>query len=194
MDRREFFHAAGAVGALATARAHIASQGVADPRGRSRRWIGVHAAARRSGPDESRQRNTQGPHARRAGGRHRPPIGDTSRGARSIAGGHRAVDRAGAGRHARRTVPRRVWGSRPARDRPRRRSLVAGFHELHARTTAAGRRGLPRAGPASRTARAARSAGRDDETAAGGRARIDAERSCRATTTGCCSRRRWKPG
>jgi hypothetical protein len=42
MDRREFFHAAGAVGALATARAHGASQSVASSgRGDRDTWIGL---------------------------------------------------------------------------------------------------------------------------------------------------------
>jgi hypothetical protein len=42
MDRREFFHAAGAVGALATARAHGASQSAASSaRGDRDAWIGV---------------------------------------------------------------------------------------------------------------------------------------------------------
>src|SRR5437867_12706255 len=42
MDRREFFHAAGAVGALATARAHGASQNAAaSARGDRELWVGL---------------------------------------------------------------------------------------------------------------------------------------------------------
>ena len=58
--------------------------------------------------------------------------------------------------HERRTAARAVCRSRPPRHRSRRRSLVAGLSELHARSAAAGRRRVPRAGPAARAARAAR--------------------------------------
>ena len=109
MDRREFFHAAGAAGALATARAHGASQNAAAARGDRDAWIGV--MRRLADPVLTNLANgtLKAAHARRAGGRHRSALCHTSRGARSIAGGHRTVDRAGAGRHAPRGGPRAAY-------------------------------------------------------------------------------------
>ena len=124
---------------------------------------------------QPRQRHAQGAHAGRAGGRHRSALGDASRGARSAARGHRAVDRAGAGRHARRAAPRAEYADLARRaiaravdpaspdflnfTRDRQPLVDAAFLA----------QGLLRAPRALRDA-----LDRDDETAARRRARIDA--------------------
>ena len=65
-------------------------------------------------------------------------------------------------------------GAGQPRDRPRRRSRVARLPELHARSTAARRRGVSRARRPAGAARAARRARRHDEASPDRRARVDA--------------------
>ena len=80
----------------------------------------------------------------------------------------------------------------PPRHRPRRRSRVARFPELHARSAAAGRCRVSRAGrpPGAAHACATSSTRRRDGTWSPRSSRRD--RSRRRSTTGCCFRRRSK--
>ena len=196
MDRRDFLKTTAAGSVLAMVPTAAASgqraEGPADDRDR---WVGV---LRRladpvltdlaNGTLKARMPVEQAAGADRRA-RHAPG------GARTADRRHRAVDRAAAGRHRRRAAPRAVRRTRAPRDRARGRSGVAGLHELHARPPAAGRRRVPRA--RSCCGRRARCATRLDATTTRTprrRARIDAARSCRGSTTGCCFRRRSKPG
>ncbi len=190
MNRRAFLVAAGSAGVAPALTGGVAGSQPAPASASDRdTWVGV--TRRLADPVLGNLAN--GTLKARCRSNRRPArIAGTSPISRRSAGCWRASRR---GSSCRRMRPRR--GQLPAkyadlaaaRDRARGRSVIAGLHELLQGRAAAGRRRVSRAGDAARAEGAGAGPRSGDDEGADRGARIDARRSRRASTTGCCSRR-----